>query len=244
MYQQPFDQEFTDEHLVKKLDGFDNGYADVNGITLHYVSGGNGAPLLLLPGWPQTWWAYHKIMPGLSKHFQVIAVDIRGMGRSGRPADGYEKKNMASDIARLIEILNLQKINIAGHDIGAQVAFSFAANYPEQTIKLAILDTPHPDETLFQVPMMPVPGHPFPWWLAFNQVADLPEQLLAGKMQFLQGHVFEAMAADPAAISAFDRHVYAAAYESAESVRAGTPGTKLFRRMSSILRPAKSSKCR
>lgn len=228
MYPQPFDHETSAGSLAKKLGDFSSAYADVNGIRLHYVSGGSGEPLILLPGWPQTWWAFHKIMPGLAKDFQVIAVDIRGMGGSGRPADGYEKKNMALDIYELSRVLGFDKINIAGHDIGAHVAFSFAANFPGATAKLVMLDTPHPDESIYQLPMMPIAGRPFPWWLAFNQVDDLPEQLLAGHMELMQQQVFAAVAADPSAIDAFDRQVYAEAYSSTESIRSGNGWYKAF----------------
>lgn len=228
MNPQPFDHEFTGEHLVKKLENFTGGYADVNGTSLHYVSGGSGEPLILLPGWPQTWWAFHKIMPALAKEFQVIAVDIRGMGGSGRPAEGYDKKNMARDIHELTQLLGFDHVNIAGHDIGAHVAFSFAANYPETTSKMVILDTPPPDDSIYQLPMMPIADRPFPWWLAFNQVNDLPEQLLAGHMGLLQHHVFAAVAADPEAIDAFDRQIYAQAYQSTESIRTGNAWYKAF----------------
>lgn len=74
----------SDATLIKSLPGFSNATARVNGTTIHYVVGGKGAPLVLLPGWPQTWWTFHKIMPELAKHYQVIAVDLRGMGSSHR----------------------------------------------------------------------------------------------------------------------------------------------------------------
>lgn len=69
--------QITDAALVKKLPGFRNREALVNGVHLHYVIGGEGAPIVLLPGWPQTWWSWHKVMPQLAKHHTVIAVDIR-----------------------------------------------------------------------------------------------------------------------------------------------------------------------
>ncbi|MDT7614624.1 MAG: hypothetical protein QOF00_2071, partial [Pseudonocardiales bacterium] len=91
-----------DAELVRSLPGdFRNGYANVNGVRLHYVAGGQGEPLILLPGWPQTWWQYHKIMPSLAARYRVIAVDLRGMGGSGKPQDGYDKKTMARDIYEL-----------------------------------------------------------------------------------------------------------------------------------------------
>ena len=88
----------SDAALVKSLPGFKNGYANVNGTRLHYVAGGAGTPLVLLPGWPQTWWQFSRMMPALAKQHRVIVVDLRGMGGSEKPASGYDKKTMARDI--------------------------------------------------------------------------------------------------------------------------------------------------
>src|SRR5476649_359473 len=120
----------SDAALVKSLPGFKNSYADVNGVRLHYVQGGKGEPLVLLPGWPETWWTFHKIMPALAQQYTVITVDLRGMGNSSKPADGYDKKTMAKDIYELVKSLGYDRANVAGHDIGSAVAYSYAQNYP------------------------------------------------------------------------------------------------------------------
>jgi pimeloyl-ACP methyl ester carboxylesterase len=99
----------------------------VNGVLLHYVEGGSGEPLLLLPGWPETWWSYHKVMPELARHFHVISVDIRGMGSSSKPDSGCDEKTMAADVAALVDHVGYSKVNVAGHDIAAMLAFAFAA---------------------------------------------------------------------------------------------------------------------
>jgi hypothetical protein len=85
----------SDAALVKTLPGFNSSFATVNGIRLHYVAGGEGDPVFLLPGWPETWWSYHKIMPELAKRHRVISIDLRGMGSSDKPTGGYDKKSMA-----------------------------------------------------------------------------------------------------------------------------------------------------
>jgi len=218
----------SDEELVKLLPGFSNNYTDVNGITIHYVSGGEGKPLVLLPGWPQTWWAYHKVLPALAEKHHVIVVDIRGMGSSSTPGGGYEKKNMAKDILDLITFLGYSKVTIAGHDIGANVAFSFAANYPEHTTKLIMLDTPHPDEDMYKLPMLPVGMPVYPWWVAFNQVKELPEVLLEGRYAILQEWIFDLMLLDKSAISSFDKLVYAHHYNKKDNIRAGNAWYQAF----------------
>ena len=227
---------FSDEELVKMLPGFTNEFAAVNGINLHYVTGGEGTPIILLPGWPETWWAYHKIMPVLSFQHRVIAVDLRGMGSSDKPEDGFDKKNMAKDIFELTKVLGFDNVTIAGHDIGADVAFSFAANFPEATDKLIILDTPHPDENMFKLPMLPMGpvthkaegSFAYPWWVAFNQVKALPEQILEGRMNFLIDWVFNYLLADESVVSVFDRAVYTQAYDNKESIRASNGWYQAF----------------
>lgn len=228
----------SDQALVKRLPGFENGYAEVNGIKMHYVTGGTGTPLVLLPGYPQTWWEFNRIMPALAKQHRVIAVDLRGMGGSEKPASGYDKKTMAKDIYELVRKLGYEKVNVAGHDIGSMVAFSFAANYPEATIKLAMLDIPHPDEFFSDLRLLPEPGkfgekiddeHPgYPWWFAFHQVKGLPERILKGRFDIYQDFLFDYLLKDSKSIGPRDRAVYHAAYAGTEAIRAGDAWYQTF----------------
>lgn len=219
----------SDAALVKSLPGFRNGYAEVNGVRLHYVVGGTGDPIVLLPGWPETWWTFHKIMPALAAQHTVIAVDLRGMGASSRPADGYDKKTMAADIHELVQSLGYGKVDIAGHDIGSAVAFAYAENYPQATDKLVMMELPHPDDSLLTFPLLPAQGsfgdklgssRPYLWWFAFNQVNGLPEQLLAGHIRAEQDWLFKYFLVDENAVDARDRAVYERAYNSADAIRA------------------------
>ena len=129
--------------------------AQVKGVSLHYVAGGSGPPLLLLTGWPQTWWAYHTVMPTLARTRRVIAIDVRGMGGSQKPTGGYDKKTIGSHIAALVKALALGKVDVVGHDIGSMVAYSFAAQYPELIRRLVLLDVAPPDAALAKWPLLP-----------------------------------------------------------------------------------------
>ncbi|WP_222930295.1 alpha/beta fold hydrolase [Larkinella punicea] len=144
---------YSDDELIKDFPGFTNQYATVNGVKLHYMEGGSGVPLLCLPGWPQTWYSYHPVATELAKTYRVIIVDLRGMGSSEKPASGYDKKTMATDILELVRQLGLKKVYIMGHDIGGMVAMSFAFNYPAFTQKLIVLDGSHPSEGMMQSTM-------------------------------------------------------------------------------------------
>lgn len=224
------EMQYSDEELIKSLPNFSNHYAEVNGTRLHYVSGGQGEPLILIPGYPETWWAYHKVMPLLASKYYVVVVEMRGMGSSDKAVSGYEKKNMAKDIHELVKILGFEMVNIGGHDIGAHVAFSFAANHPETTSKLIILDTPHPDSSMYHLPMLPIPGanYLYPWWLAFNQVKELPEKLLEGRMAIVIDYLFHNLIIDKQSITDFDKKIYASAYNSKAAIRASNAWYQAF----------------
>ena len=102
-----------------------SGYARFRDVTLHYVSAGTGDPVALLHGWPQTWYMWRNVIPVLAENYRVIAPDLRGLGQSSRPAEGYDKKTIAADIVELIhDHLGLGPIHLVGHDWGGPVAFS------------------------------------------------------------------------------------------------------------------------
>ncbi|MDX6182425.1 alpha/beta hydrolase [Flavobacterium sp. Fl-77] len=221
---------YSNEELLKSLPNFTSNYAEVNNTKLHYVKGGKGEPLILIPGYPETWWSYHKIMPTLAEKYCIIVVEMRGMGSSDKPLFGYDKKNMAKDIYELILQLGYEKVYIAGHDIGAHIAFSFASNFTQATSKLILLDTPHPDTGMYQLPMLPILGasYIYPWWLAFNQVEDIPEQLLEGRMEILIEWLYKKLLINYNSVSDFDKAVYAYAYNSKDAIRASNAWYQAF----------------
>lgn len=218
-----------DNVIIPSLPGFTSQFTTANGVRLHYVVGGEGPPLVLLHGWPQIWWEYRKVMPALAASFRVIAVDLRGAGASDKPPSGYDKKNMALDIYELAQNLGYNQINIAGHDIGAQVAFSFAVNHPEATTKVALLSVTHPDKSYYQIPMLAPPGDPFsPWWFAFNQLTTLPAQLVSGRSLFLVDSVFDYLLVNPNAIDDQSRAIYAANYSYPAAIEGGNGWYQAF----------------
>ncbi|MDR6660840.1 pimeloyl-ACP methyl ester carboxylesterase [Tardiphaga robiniae] len=227
----------SDEALVATLPGFRSGNVEANGVRLHFVAGGSGNLVVLLPGWPETWWGYHKIMPELAKTHRVLSLDIRGMGASDKPAGGYDKKTMAEDVSQLLIQLGYDKADIVGHDIGAMVAFSLAANHPNQVQRLVMLDVAHPSAGYLKIPLLPDKGtfgdkidedHPYFWWFAFHQVKGLPEDLLEGRAGLEHAWFFRYMMKDEAAIDARDRAVYAAAYSSRDAIRASNGWYQAF----------------
>jgi pimeloyl-ACP methyl ester carboxylesterase len=157
-------------------EGFVGESAKVNGITLHYVRGGEGPPLILIHGFPQDWFEYHAIMPRLAKRFTVIAVDLRGVGGSTSTPGGYDAANMAEDVYQLVSALKLERVYIVGHDIGGMVAYAFIRRYPQIVRGAMILDEVIPGIEGWEE----VQGSPALWHMHFMQVPDLPENLVAG----------------------------------------------------------------
>ncbi|MFI2298488.1 alpha/beta fold hydrolase [Actinacidiphila glaucinigra] len=210
--------------MPKTPEGFEHAYADVNGTRLHYVIGGEGEPLILMGGFPRTWYYYHRVMPKLAEHFRVIAVDIRGMGDSGRPESGYDKKNMARDIYELIRSLGYEQAYIEGEDIGGMVAWSLALNHPEVVKKLIIADGVHPNEGYYKFSMVQPPearAMIFPWWWVMGQVPDLPQKVFAGQARAIIDWNIEKIGGDhPEVFDEDIRSTAAAGYDTPEAIAA------------------------
>jgi len=191
--------------------GFVSGTAQANGTTLHYVRGGTGWAVLLLHGFPEDWYEYHRVMPLLAKHFTVVAVDLRGIGGSAATPDGYDAANMAKDVHQLVEHLHLEHVYVVGHDIGGMVAYAFVRRYPETSRGVMLLDAPVPGLG----PWDAVKANPIIWHIHFQQTPDLPEQLIAGREAIYFRHFL-----DSDTFSDADVARYARAYVAPEHLRA------------------------
>jgi pimeloyl-ACP methyl ester carboxylesterase len=205
--------------------GFLSSTARVNGTTLHYVRGGTGPAVILLHGFPQDWSAFRKIMPRLARKFTVVAVDLRGVGRSAATPGGYDAANMAEDIHQLARHLELGRVYVAGHDIGGMVAYAFARVYPNATRGVMIIDVPLPGVE----PWEESKGDPALWHVGFHQTPGLPEQIIAGRqfVYFREGF-FDRGTLNRKAIGDADVTRYAHAYASADQLRAGLEFYRAF----------------
>lgn len=164
------------------LDGFTHRYATVDGVRLHYVTGGNpeGESLVLLAGFPQSWYAWRKVMALLGQTYQIIAPDLPGQGDSDRPESGYDTCALAEKVHGLLSLLKVQHYYLAGHDVGAWVAWPYAALYGNEVKRLALLDAGIPGITLPDaLPATPDKAWKT-WHFAFHTIPDLPEALIAG----------------------------------------------------------------
>ncbi|MFB5599719.1 MAG: alpha/beta fold hydrolase [Nitrososphaeraceae archaeon] len=191
----------------------------VNGILLHYVTGGKGDPIVLLHGWPQTWYEWRNIIPELiDNNYTIIAPDLRGLGDSEKPQTGYDTKTVAEDIYQLVKKLGYSKIYIVAHDLGGPVAYSYASAHPEDVRKMIILDTLLPGFGLEEA------GKFFPdglWHFSFHSVRDLPEKLIDGKEDVYLNWFYDHGSYNQSAISEEDRAEYIKQYSKPGAMRAG-----------------------
>ncbi|MGF6229199.1 pimeloyl-ACP methyl ester carboxylesterase [Inquilinus ginsengisoli] len=199
---------------------FSHRFAEANGVRLHYVIGGpaDGELVVLLHGWPQTWYTWRRVMPELAKAgFRVVAVDYRGAGESERPLDGYDKATMAADIRDLVRQLGPAKVDLVGRDIGVMVAYAYAAQWPDDVARLAMLDVPVPGTRVWDEAIHK--PDPELWHFGLHQQRDVAEMLVAGhEYAYISDFMKKRLAAP---IADEDLALYARAYAAPGGMRAG-----------------------
>ena len=161
----------SDPAVSSLPEGAKSNFATVNGVKLHYVSMGSGPLVVCLHGWPQTWLSWKEIMQRLSGQFTVVAPDLRGTGLSEITKDGYDKETIAKDIRDLVLHLGFKTANIVGHDMGGKAAYVMAHLYPENVLKLALVDCLLPGTENLDA----LRGGA--WHYGFHIAKDMPEML-------------------------------------------------------------------
>lgn len=168
-----------------------------NGIRMHFVTGGQGPPVYLLHGWPQTWLEWRDIAERFVDAYAVVLPDLRGFGDSERPPAGYDVVTQAGDIAGLADSLGHERIVVAAHDLGGPVAYALAALRPDLVAGLV----------LFEAPLFGIDGPGIPdyardlWHFPFHAARDLAEALIAGRELLYVEHFFTEFAYDKGAFA-------------------------------------------
>lgn len=172
-------------------DTFTSRYIEANGIRQHVVIGGEGPALVLVHGWPETWYAWRLLMPELAKRYTVIAPDQRGIGLSERAESGYDSTTLAADVIGVVDALGIDRFAIAGHDTGFIVSYALVADHPERVDRAALAEIPGPP-AVSNTPPLFVPAHLNAklWHIPFNRAEGLPEQLITGREDAFFGYEF------------------------------------------------------
>lgn len=173
-------------------DGLTHRYVRIDGQRIHCVSAGSGRPVLLIPGWPQTWYAWRGVIRALAAQgFQAIAVDPPGSGQSDRPEQGYDTGHVAEVLHQVMLQLGFARYSVVGHDVGMWIAYALASDRPQAVERLALTEAVIPGlaeaPPIFVAPEQNI----FLWHFMFNQLQDLPELLISGREAQYLAYMFE-----------------------------------------------------
>jgi pimeloyl-ACP methyl ester carboxylesterase len=203
-------------HAAPAAPALKDSSAQVNGIDLHYRQAGSGSAIVLLHGYAETGHMWNPVIADLARNHTVIVPDLRGAGASEKAAGGYDKKNMAKDVHELVTALGYRDATVVGHDIGLMVAYAYAAQYPQETRKLVLMDA-----------FLPGIGNWKDMWLMrdlwhFHFRGEVPLKLVAGRERIYFEHFWNDFAADKTrSVPEADRRLYAKAYAQPGGMRAG-----------------------
>ncbi len=176
-------------------DTFESRYVDTGDVRLHAVVGGEGPPLLLVHGWPESWYAWRLLMPRLARDFTVVAVDQRGIGLSDKPAHGYDTGSQAADLVALMDALGHERFALVGHDTGFAISYALAADHPERVERVALAEIPGSPGAAPSPPVfVPGPINDRLWHLPFNRLYTINEQLVTGREEIFYRWEFDAAA--------------------------------------------------
>ena len=201
--------------------------ANLTGAKIHYLKAGAGKKkLVLIHGFGDTSHMWIPLFEEFGKDYTIIAPDMRGLGESSRPTTGYDKKTMAAEIHELVKGLGYQKINLVGHDIGLMVAYSYAAQYPSEVEKLALLEAPIPGigdvwQKVYTTPAL--------WHFHFVN-SPIALDLVKGRERIFLEHFWQTLSPHPETFSEADRQIYAKAYAQEGAMRAAFEMFKNFDR--------------
>jgi haloacetate dehalogenase len=208
---------------LKPFTGFQASVVDVGATTIFIRRNGNGSPLLLLHGFPQTHLMWHRVAPALSEEFTVVCADLRGYGMSGKPRSTpdhapYSKGAMALDMVLMMEAQGFPRFSVAGHDRGARVAYRMALDHPDCIERLAVLDIIPTGEAFrradarFALAFWP--------WSLLAQPEPLPEQLILADPEIIVDNALGEWGSDRAGFSREARAAYIEALRDPDTVHA------------------------
>src|SRR6201991_846688 len=191
--------------------GFQSKYAQVNGFRMHYMQGGKGSPVVMIHGFPQSWTEWRQQMVPLSRTHTVIAVDLRGTGNSQVTKSGYQAAQLAKDVHQLLKQLGLNSgVQVVAHDIGVWVAYDYAAQWPSEVRRVAVMEAPIPDDSVYGFSVLNAdPNKPAARHFCMYQ-RPLAEHLIAGHERvFVQDMITEYLAGNKSPFTPSDYDFYA-----------------------------------
>lgn len=201
------------------LDGVAHRFVDLPGLRMHVAEAGSGEPVLLLHGFPQHWWEWRDVIPGLAEHFRVICPDLRGAGWTDAQPSGYTRDQLLADVVALLDALNLERVRVIAHDWGALLGFHLCLSHPRRVQRYLALSVPHP-YSRFRAGL--VSTLPHAWYQIAVVLPLVGPRLLSKGRQRLPRHLFRHFATDPTIWSDEDLELFLAPLRDPAVARAGS----------------------
>ena len=200
------------------ISGVDHHWAELNGARLHYVAAGTkGSPILLVHGFPETWWTFNKLIPLLAADHRVFAVDLRGHGDSSTADVSFDSATAAEDLHALIAHLGVGPVHLSGQDFSGSTVYRLATGHPEDVLSVTAVEMGLPGLGLEQLADV---THGGTWHIGFLVAPGIPEMLLVGReREFLGRFAFPAMTAVEGSITDADIDEFARTYSRADGLR-------------------------
>ncbi|MBB3676113.1 alpha/beta fold hydrolase [Modestobacter versicolor] len=193
------------------LPGVTHHHVEVNGTRLHHVQAGTtGSPVLLVHGFPETWWTFHRLIPLLAARHRVHAVDLRGFGDSATGPDAADSATAAEDLHQLVERLGIGPVHLVGQDISGATVFRLASTHPQDVRSLTAIEMGLPGFGLEALADVTSGGS---WHIGALAAPGVPELLLTGReREFLDRFAFAALSATPGAVTGADLDEFTRTY--------------------------------
>jgi pimeloyl-ACP methyl ester carboxylesterase len=202
---------------IPALDGVEHRFVELPGLRMHVAEAGTGDPVLLLHGFPQHWWAWRGVIPGLAEHHRVIVPDLRGAGWTDAPADGYERGQLLADVVALLDALDVERVHVVAHDWSALTGFFLCFEHPKRVRSYLDLAIPHP-YVQFNLRALPVFRHL--WFQYVVATPGLGSRLLRSGHQRFARYLLENFSANPDAWSEADLEIFIERFREPDRARA------------------------
>jgi pimeloyl-ACP methyl ester carboxylesterase len=189
---------------------------DAGTTRLYCVEAGQGAPVVLVGGWPQSLWCWRHVLPVLARTHRVIALDPPGLGDSGKPAPAYDMESVAANVHAALDTLGVGAHDFIGFDIGMWIGYPFAAQRPERVRTLTLVDARIPGLVPW-APMNPASAV-MSWHFAFNALPELPELLIEGREREFLAWLFRSRTPTPGVFDDAALDEYARVYRGKAAI--------------------------
>lgn len=188
--------------------GFSSRIVDAGGLRQHVVIGGSGPPVLLVHGWPQSWYAWRLVMPALAEIRTVVVVDQRGVGLTGKPDDGYDAGTLSGDLIAVMAKLGHERFSVVGHDTGMVIGYALAADHPARVDRLVVVELAGPPGLVASSPLIvPALLSDRLWHLPFARAGRIAEQLIHGREDVFFGYQFAGQGGSALSPTAIEHYI-------------------------------------